>query len=132
MEFTSTTKIFSRNFAGTSGLFTLSNRLFHTCGNLVCCCTSTLQQASPPNWAVVFVIVIMNCCSQSVQKSLDSEKEETMKNCSLAWPDHSSLRVISLSAYTESNNALRGRNLEVWLVSGSQTLFSCGSRAQGD
>ena len=44
-----------------------------------------------------------------------------MKNCSLAWPDHSLRSALSLSAYTESNNALCKR--EVWLVSHSQPLF---------
>ena len=44
-----------------------------------------------------------------------------MKNCCLAWPEHSSIRALMLSAYTESNNTLHGR--EVWLVSCSQPLF---------
>ena len=56
-----------------------------------------------------------------ITKVVDSEKEETMKNCSLAWPDHSSCRVLSLSVYTESDNALCGR--EVWLVSHNQPFF---------
>ena len=70
---------------------------------------------------------------------MDLEKEETMKNCSLAWPEHSSLRALSFSAYTESNNALCGR--EVWLVLHSQPLFLqttclstlkvCGPQAKG-
>ena len=40
------------------------------------------------------------------------EKEDTINNCSLAWPHHSLHMALSLSAYTESDNALRGR--EVW------------------
>ena len=46
-----------------------------------------------------------------ITKVMDLEKEETMKNCSLAWPEHSWFRALSLSAYTESNNALHGREL---------------------
>ena len=56
-----------------------------------------------------------------ITKVMDLEKEETMKNCSLVWPDHSLCRALSLSAYTESNDALR--KSEVWLVSHSQPLF---------
>ena len=63
-----------------------------------------------------------------ITKVMDSEKEETMKNCRLAWPKHSSYSALSFSAYTESNNALCRR--EVWLVSHSQPLFlqSTGKR----
>ena len=51
-----------------------------------------------------------------ITKVMDSEKEETIKKCSLAWPDHSLHRELSLSAYTESiDNTLHGS--EVWLGS---------------
>ena len=56
-----------------------------------------------------------------ITKVMDLEKEDTMKNCCLAWSEHSSLRALSLSAYTESNNTLRRR--EVWLILHSQPLF---------
>ena len=65
-----------------------------------------------------FAIVAAN---GEITKIMDLEKEETMKNCSLAWPGHSLHRALLLSAYTESNNALRKR--EVWLVSHDQPLF---------
>ena len=50
-----------------------------------------------------------------ITKVMDSEKEETMKNCSLAgWPDHSLHRALSLSVqYTESDNALCGREVRL-------------------
>ena len=63
-----------------------------------------------------------------ITKVMDSEKEETMKNCRLAGPNHSLYSALSLSACTESNNALCRR--EVWLVSHSQPFFlrSAGKR----
>ena len=52
--------------------------------------------------------------NREITKVMDIEKEETMKNCSLAWPEQSSCRALSLSVYAESNNALHER--EIWLV----------------
>ena len=69
--------------------------------------------------------------NREITKVMELEKEETMKNCSLAWPEHSLLRALSFSAYTESNNALHRR--EVWLVSCRQLLFlrtACLRRAK--
>ena len=56
-----------------------------------------------------------------ITKVADSEKEENIKNCSLVWPDYSLHRVLLLSAYTESDNALCGK--EVWLVLHSQPFL---------
>ena len=74
-------------------------------------------QGSLPNWTIVIVIVIIGHCyiQWKITKVMDSEKEETMKNCSLAgWPDHSLRRALSLSVqYTESDNTLCGREVRL-------------------
>ena len=55
-----------------------------------------------------------------ITKLMDLEKEETMKNCSLAWPEHPSHRVLLLSAIPKAITPCVG---ELWLVSCSQPLF---------
>ena len=91
------------------------------------------MQGSLPNcsWTVVFFIVIILPLLQPMEKSLKEWTQKRRKpwrtSCSLAWPDRSLVAqgVLSLSAHTESDNVLCGR--EVWLVSHSQPLFpGCG------
>ena len=67
-----------------------SNRLFHMCGNLICCCTSTLQYNA--RFAAKlqldrcfchchdFAIVAANAEITKVLTIVVSEKEETIKN----------------------------------------------------
>ena len=63
---------------------------------------------------------------------MDSEKEENREEPTVAYRDQITLQLalsptckaLLLSAYTENDNILLGR--EVWLVSHSQPLFSCG------
>ena len=137
MDFTSTTKIISSKFLPEQAAC-LCNQIdcfTCTCGNLICCCTSSLQ------WNARFAAKLqLDCCfchchhlgivaaNGEITKVMISEKaEETMKNgFSLAWPgslfSHTGHYCFQL-IYTESNNVLRGR--EVWLVSHSQPSFSC-------
>ena len=135
-------KLFPRNFFRDKQLVQLCNQI--DCFTRVVTWYVVVQalcskmQGSQPNcsWTVVFFIVIILPLLQPVEKSLKvmhSEKEETMKNqlYSLLWPDHSSacssvpqgiiafsfaiLKMITFCAEERS-----------WLVSHSQSLFSCG------
>ena len=66
-----------------------SNRLFHTCGNFLCCCASTLQQNA--RFAAKLQLDLRRCfchchhlailaANGEITEVMDSEKEETMKN----------------------------------------------------
>ena len=102
-----------------------SNRLFHMCGNLICCCTSTLQYNA--RFAAKlqldrcfchchdFAIVAANA---EITKVLTSGLRKGGNHKEPAVAQHGQItlqsrRALSLSAYTESDNVQRGR--EVWL-----------------